>query len=81
MTLNEVLNIYSKVKGINYIGVTKVERLMGPYKRIITDIYKEGEEKPLISVNNTDKIADDYLFKAREKAELQALESLFEIIN
>ena len=79
MTLNEILNVYSKVTGNNYIGVAKIERLMGAYKRVTIDVYNDNSKESVITKIKTEKIKDEDLSEFKKKLELEALEDLFKL--
>ena len=86
MTLNSVLNSYRKGTNSieNYIGVTKQEKLMGPYKKVnvqILQIDENGHSDTLLTVEKIDNVPNDEVDKFKEKAELQALEDFFKMMN
>lgn len=86
MTLNQVLNSYRKgVQSANdYIGVSTVNKLMGPYRKITLDIKSLDENNDpttLIHLERTDKITMEQVGEVKGEMELQALEQFFNLIK
>jgi len=57
---------------------------MGPYKKVnvqILQIDENGHSDTLLTVEKIDNVPNDEVDKFKEKAELQALEDFFKMMN
>lgn len=85
MTLNRILEAYSKAedKNNNYVGMTKIHKSLGPYRRCTTYIKRIdslGEETVVDYTSSSERITVEEEPKFIEENELKALKDFFTLV-